>query len=71
VLDLALPRLAGREVLEDLRANAATRHIPVIIVTGTDHSDIDPTHFACVLTKPIGPDALAEAVHNCVTSWRR
>jgi CheY-like chemotaxis protein len=70
VLDLALPRLGGREVLEDLRANAATQHIPVIIVTGTDHSDIDPTHFACVLTKPVSADQLTDAVHKYVTSWR-
>jgi len=70
VLDLALPRLGGREVLDDLRSNAATQRIPVIIVTGTDHSDIDPKHFACVLTKPVSADALAEAVAKCVTNWR-
>jgi CheY-like chemotaxis protein len=67
VLDLALPRLNGREVLAELRANVATQHIPVVIVTGNDDSDLDPTQFACVLRKPISPDQLAEAVEKCVS----
>ena len=70
VLDLALPRLGGREVLKELRANAATHKIPVIVVTGTDHADIDPAHFACVLKKPISPNALIAAVEKCVANWR-
>jgi CheY-like chemotaxis protein len=70
VLDLALPRLGGREVLDELRSNATTQRIPVIIVTGTDHSDIDPKHFACVLTKPISTDALTDAVEKCMANWR-
>ena len=70
VLDLALPRLDGREVLDELRGNAATQNIPVIIVTGTDASDIDPAHFSCVLRKPIDQDQLTDAVEKCVASWR-
>jgi CheY-like chemotaxis protein len=70
VLDLALPRLDGREVLDELRGNAATQNIPVIIVTGTDASDIDPAHFSCVLRKPIDQDQLTDAVQKCVASWR-
>ena len=71
VLDLALPRLNGHEVFKDLRANAATRSIPVIVVTGTDTSNLDRSQFACVLEKPISAEELVDAVHNCLNSWRR
>jgi DNA-binding response OmpR family regulator len=33
LLDVLLPRLDGFEVLRRLKANAATRHLPVIILT--------------------------------------
>jgi CheY-like chemotaxis protein len=71
VLDLALPRLGGREVSKELRANPTTQHIPVVIVSGTDTSDLDPGQFACVLKKPIDPDALVDAVQSCITPRRR
>jgi DNA-binding response OmpR family regulator len=70
VLDLALPRLNGREVSRELRANPQTQHIPVLIVSGTDTSDLDPNQFACVLKKPIDPDALVAAVQQCVRGTR-
>jgi DNA-binding response OmpR family regulator len=65
VLDLGLPRLNGREVSRQLRNNAATQHIPVMIVTGTDTSDLDPGEFACVMQKPIDPNELVDAVRKC------
>jgi CheY-like chemotaxis protein len=70
VLDLGLPRLSGREVSRQLRSDATTQHIPVMIVTGTDTSDLDPSQFACVLKKPISPDDLVDAVEKYVTNRR-
>ena len=66
VLDLMLPRLDGREVSRELRAHPQTHDIPVIIVTGTDTSDLDPEQFSCILRKPIDSDALVHAVDKCV-----
>ena len=73
VLDLALPRLGGREVLKELRANAATHKIPVIVVTGTDHGNVQPERdippacypsviFGCLERggQPWGQQAIAE-----------
>ena len=70
VLDLALPRLDGREVSRELRANPTTQDIPVLIVSGTDTSDLDPDQFACVLKKPIEPDTLVHAVQQCMALRR-
>ena len=70
VLDLALPRLSGQEVIKDIRANAATRSIPVIVVTGTDTTNLDSAQFACVLKKPISADDLVTTVEQCLKTWR-
>ena len=36
LLDLGLPSVSGLDVLDELRADATTRHIPVIVVSGRD-----------------------------------
>ncbi len=70
VLDLGLPRLNGRDVQRELRAGPDTQHIPIVVVSGNDTSDLDPADFACVLKKPVGPDALIDAVQNCLRRRR-
>lgn len=71
VLDWSLPRLSGRDVHGELRARVDTRDLPVILVTGTDISAIDPADFACVLRKPIDTDRLVSAVEDCLRRARR
>lgn len=66
VLDLALPRLGGRDVHRELKARPETRNIPVIIVSGTDMADVDAKQFAYVLRKPCDPDRLVDAVDLCM-----
>jgi CheY-like chemotaxis protein len=70
VLDLALPRLSGRDVHRELKAHPETHDIPVIVVSGTDTSDLNPNDFVCVLKKPISIDALILAVQNCIRRRR-
>ena len=66
VLDLDLPRLNGRDVHRELKAVPDTQHIPIVVVSGMDTSDLDPRDFACVLNKPIDSDTLVVAVQNCL-----
>lgn len=71
VLDLALPRLDGRDLRHELRARPATRDVPIIIVTGTDTSDLDRKDFAAILPKPIQADTLVAAVDAAIRGVRR
>jgi DNA-binding response OmpR family regulator len=67
VLDIGLPLISGVVVCQELAAHAHTRDIPVVIVTGSDlpHDELD---VACLLRKPVSPDALVATVKNCMES---
>jgi DNA-binding response OmpR family regulator len=66
VLDLGLPRLGGRDVHRELAGRTEMRGIPVVIVTGEPIDDLDPKDFACILRKPLDPQSLITAVHDCL-----
>jgi DNA-binding response OmpR family regulator len=66
VLDLGLPRLNGRDVQRELKTDPVTAGIPVIVVTGSDTSNLDPVEFPCILRKPTSPEALIVAVETCL-----
>jgi CheY-like chemotaxis protein len=70
VLDLALPRLSGRDVQRELAAAPLTRHVPIVVVTGSDAADLDESKFACVLRKPVDPETLVEQVERCTQRSR-
>jgi CheY-like chemotaxis protein len=65
VLDLGLPVVDGLVVQQDIAARASTRHIPIIVVTGSGQ-DLDWLDVQCVLRKPVSLDALVETVKKCV-----
>jgi DNA-binding response OmpR family regulator len=66
VLDLDLPRLGGRDVSREIRGRTDTRDMPIVIVTGTDTSDLNPKDFACILRKPLDPSTVVTAVRRCL-----
>ena len=41
VLDLDMPRMGGREVLQHVRSNMATAGLPVVVLTGTNDKDAE------------------------------
>lgn len=66
VLDLDLPRLRGRDVAAEVKAHAETRDIPIVVVTGTDASDLNRTDVSCVVYKPVYPEVLVSTVLRCL-----
>jgi len=65
VLDLTLQRLDGISVQQELAARAITRHIPIVIVTGSD-AEVSGENVACLLRKPVWPDMLVRTVRECL-----
>jgi CheY-like chemotaxis protein len=65
MLDLTLPRMSGRDVLEVLKNNADTRHIPVHIMSASDQ-DSDTSRMGAIgfLTKPPTPESMDGAFHK-------
>lgn len=70
VLDIHLPGMDGYDVLKELKADPATRDIPVIALSA-DAMSIDVEHglaagFARYLTKPVKADDLRETVEKAL-----
>ncbi len=68
LLDLNLPGLSGFQVLERLKADGRTKHIPVVCLTTTDNpQDVERCYaLGCnvFLTKPIEYERFAEAIRQ-------
>jgi CheY-like chemotaxis protein len=61
VTDLAMSGRDGRWLVDQVRASA--RPVPVIAATGYDQDyDLSQAPFARVLTKPVDPELLADAI---------
>ena len=73
LLDLNLPRKNGFEVLEEMRADAQLRTIPVIVVSGSDRSaDIARAYglqIAGYLVKPLNVDEYFTAIRALKELW--
>jgi len=68
LLDLNLPDMNGTKILEALKSNTATKHIPVIVLTTTDDkTEIQKCYdLGCnvYITKPVDYDAFATAIRQ-------
>jgi DNA-binding response OmpR family regulator len=73
-LDVMMPKLNGFETVARLRANPATAHIPIVIVTGRaqagDVARGEELGVEAYLTKPFEPAELVEVVTRLARSGR-
>lgn len=73
ILDLNLPKVDGRQVLELIKADPDLRYIPVVILSSSS-SDVDvqgcyQNHANCYLTKPADLDQFLDVVESIENYW--
>jgi len=73
LLDLNLPRMNGREVLDAIKNNPKLKAIPVVVLT-TSHSEQDVLqaydhHANCYIVKPVGFENFVEAMKSIRQFW--
>lgn len=73
LLDLNLPRMSGREVLENIKAEDELKLIPVVVLTTSDDErDILASyalHANCYITKPVDMTQFVTIVKNIQDFW--
>jgi chemotaxis family two-component system response regulator Rcp1 len=73
ILDLNLPKMDGREVLDQVKNDPELKAIPVVILTSSSsESDIVQSyllHANSYVTKPVGLDAFLAAVRGIEDFW--
>lgn len=68
LLDLAMPDVAGREVIQELKRHRRTRHVPVIVVSAYTRvlSREEAETVAGVLRKPLIVDELLNEIQRAL-----
>jgi CheY-like chemotaxis protein len=73
ILDLKLPRLSGIEVLERIRTNERTTHIPVVVLTANeDENQVAQAYQRganSFVQKPTDPSDYSEMVLQLTMYW--
>jgi two-component system, chemotaxis family, response regulator Rcp1 len=73
MLDLNMPRMDGREVLQAIKKDPDLMRIPVVVLTSSEaESDIAKAyelHANCYVTKPVGIDMFLQVVKSIEEFW--
>ncbi len=74
IFDLKLPGMSGLEALEKLRADDATRDLPVIVISGhaTVHDAVNAIKLGAsdFFEKPLNRERVLVSVDNCIKTAR-
>ena len=73
LLDLNLPKMDGRQVLEEIKTDEGLKHIPVVVLT-TSQAEEDilrsyQLHANCYITKPVELDQFFAAINSIEDFW--
>jgi twitching motility two-component system response regulator PilG len=72
LLDIAMPKMDGYQVCENIRKNGATKNIPVVLISGKDgYYDENRAQMAgtsSYISKPFGPETLMKALETYLPS---
>lgn len=73
LLDIQMPKVNGIEVLQRLKSEASTQHIPVVILTSSkEHPDIKRCYDLganSYIVKPVNFDGFSQAIKNLGYYW--
>jgi CheY-like chemotaxis protein len=73
LLDLNLPKMDGRQVLAEIKADECLMTIPVIVLTTSSSQDdiarAYGSHANCFITKPVDLDQFLRVVQTIETFW--
>ena len=73
LLDINLPKMDGKEVLNRIKSDPDLKKIPVVILT-TSSSEKDileayNNHANCYITKPVDLDKFIDVIHTVEDFW--
>lgn len=73
LLDLNMPKIGGKQVLEQIQGNSAFRHLrTIVLTTSNQEKDIIDSYdlgVSSYITKPVDPDQFFRAVGTLKEYW--
>jgi CheY-like chemotaxis protein len=73
LLDICMPRMSGLEFLRALRADPRLAHLPVVVLSTSDHDDDKETAYrlnvAGYLVKPPSPERFRQSLTAFADYW--
>jgi len=70
IADYQMPGMSGTDMARQLRSDAATADVPVLVLTARGHrlspQDVEGTSIRCMLAKPFSPRELLARVEEMI-----